>query len=151
MKNFATLAPRMPRSMSGLRVWTMLAATGLLVAVSVPTMADSNAGASNEPPPVAGGKIGTLTIGKYACELPGDAGGKIGEPVPEYDFSIVNASSYKAQGIRGSYLYTGDTVVMTGGKLKGLRFQRVSAGFLRELGEQRPEGPMRCIMVARRY
>ncbi|MBH0113029.1 hypothetical protein I5E68_08710 [Novosphingobium sp. YJ-S2-02] len=95
--------------------------------------------------------MGTLAIGKYACELPGDAGGKIGEPVPEYDFSIVNASSYKAQGIRGSYLYTGNTVTMTGGKFKGLRFERVSAGFLRELGEQRPEGPMRCIMVARRY
>lgn len=103
------------------------------------------------PPPVAGGKIDTLTLGLYTCELPGDAGGKVGEPVPEFDFVIANASSYKSQGIRGSYLYTGTTVRMTGGPLKGLRFERVSTGFLRESDSVRAEGPMRCVLSAQRY
>ncbi|WP_226635706.1 hypothetical protein [Novosphingobium profundi] len=113
----------------------------------------SSAGAdSPEPPPVPGGKIGTLKMGRYACELPGDAGGLIGEPVPEYDFTIVNASSYLAKGVRGSYLHTGSEVVMTGGVFRNRRFTRISAGFLEETGPgPEPEaGAMRCILVPRR-
>lgn len=104
-----------------------------------------------EPPPVPGGRIGTLAIGRYSCELPGDAGGIGRKPVPEYDFRIVNSSSYKIDSIRGSYLYTGDHVTMTGGKLKGMKFHRVSTGFLRQVHENGEEGPLRCVLASRNY
>lgn len=104
------------------------------------------AAAQNKAPPVPGGRIDTLKQGHYACELPGDAGGLVGEPVPEYDFTIVNASSYMAGGVRGSYLHTGSKVVMTGGKLKGMHFERISTGYLEQQGPASEAGPMRCIL-----
>ena len=103
------------------------------------------------PPPVPGGQIGTLMLGNYTCELPGEAGGPVGKVLPEYAFEVVNASNYKADGIRGSYLYTSDRVVMTGGKLKGLKFIRVSSGFLRQLDDQGKETGMRCVLTSRDY
>lgn len=107
------------------------------------------AGAKTPPPPVPGGEIGTLTAGKYTCEMPGDAGGPVGKVLPEYAFRVVNASSYKAGGIRGSYLYTGDRVVMTGGTLKGLKLRRVSDGFLRQIDDRGSETGMRCVLTSR--
>ncbi|MBT0669109.1 hypothetical protein HT136_12130 [Novosphingobium profundi] len=92
----------------------------------------------------------TLEQGAYACELPGDAGGLVGEPVPEFNFRIVNASSYLAGGVRGSYLHTGTKVVMTGGKLKGLEFKRISNGFLEKTGETGEAGAMRCLLARRK-
>lgn len=102
------------------------------------------------PPPVQGGTIGTLPLGHYTCEMPGEAGGPVGNPVPNYAFRIVNASSYKTGGIRGSYLYTGDTVLMTGGKLKGLKLHRLSNGFLRRIEADGSDGDMRCVLRSRR-
>lgn len=106
------------------------------------------AGAKTPPPAVPGGEIGTLTVGKYICEMPGDAGGPVGKVLPEYGFRVVNASSYKAGGIRGSYLYTGDRVVMTGGTLKGLKLLRVSDGFLRQIDDNGSETGMRCVLTS---
>lgn len=104
-----------------------------------------------EPPaPVQGGTIGTLPLGHYTCELPGDAGGPVGKPVPDYAFRVVNSSSYKTAGVRGSYLYTGDRVVMTGGKLKGLKLHRLSDGFLRRVEADGSDGEMRCVLRSRR-
>lgn len=100
------------------------------------------------PPPVSGGRIGTLALGRYVCEMPGDASGPAGKPIIEFEFRVVNASSYKAGGIRGSYLYTGDHVIMTGGKLKGLRLHRISEGFLRQIAENGSDGEMRCVRTA---
>ena len=98
-----------------------------------------------EPAPVPGGLIGTLGQGKYVCELPGDAGGPVRVPASEFDFTVINGSSYRSGRLRGSYLLTGDLVTMTGGKLKGVRFQRVSEGFLRRLGPNGTAGEMRCV------
>lgn len=112
--------------------------------------ASAPAALADTPPPVPGGKIGTLILGRYACELPGDAGGLIGRRMPEYDFTIVNASSYVADGVRGSYLLTGTQVVMTSGKLRNMRFERVSAGFLRQAGDTPWESTIRCIRASRR-
>jgi hypothetical protein len=103
------------------------------------------------PPPVPGGQIGTLALGNYTCELPGEAGGPVGKVLPEYAFEVVNASSYKAEGIRGSYLFAGNLVVMTGGKLKGLRFIRQSRGFLRQIDDQGGETGMRCVLTSQEY
>ncbi|KHK91210.1 hypothetical protein [Novosphingobium malaysiense] len=102
------------------------------------------------PPPVPGGRIHTLAIGHYTCEMPGDATGVAGRPVPESSFRVVNASSYKAGGMRGSYLYTGNRVVMTGGKLKGLTLHRISEGFLREIAADGSDGDMRCVLTSRK-
>lgn len=102
------------------------------------------------PPPVQGGPIATLPLGHYTCELPGDAGGPVGKLVPDYAFRIVNSSSYKTAGMRGSYLYTGDRVIMTGGKLKGLKLHRLSDGFLRRIEADGSDGDMRCVLRSRR-
>ncbi|MCJ2187351.1 hypothetical protein [Novosphingobium beihaiensis] len=120
----------------------------ILLAAGVPAL--SACAARTHAPLMPGGRIGTLALGSYTCELPGDAGGPTGTPMPGYHFRIVNASSYKAGGIRGSYLYTGDRVVMTGGKLKGFTLHRISEGFLRQIAEDGSDGPMRCIRTSRR-
>lgn len=107
--------------------------------------------ASAPPPPVPGGPIGTLILGQYSCELPGDAGGPVSVPTPEYDFRIINSSSYRTgDGMRGSYLRTGNTVVMTGGALAGLRLRRTSDAFLREVLPDGTDGDMRCVLTRRR-
>ena len=51
-----------------------------------------------------GGDLETMPAGDYVCELPGDATGPAGVHVPEEDFTVVTASSYRAGGMMGSYL-----------------------------------------------
>ncbi len=89
-----------------------------------------------------GGEIATMTVGYFACELPGDATGPVGRRVEAEDFSIINASSYQASGTSGTYLLTGDTLVMTSGPRQGKRYHRQSSGFLRLSG---PDGELRCV------
>jgi hypothetical protein len=103
--------------------------------------------AAAPPAPVPGGLIGTLDVGKYTCEMPGVAGGPIRVAASEFDFTVVHGSSYRAEGKRGSYLLTGDTVVMTGGKLKGLKLHRISGGFLRRVEANGQDGEMRCVLA----
>jgi len=107
------------------------------------------AAASPEPSPVPGGEIGTLEQGRYTCELPGDATGPAGRHVPEADFTVTSASSYRAHGRQGSYLLTDDKVVMTNGAFRGRMFHRLSRGFLRELAADGSDGPMRCVLGRR--
>lgn len=136
-----------PRSPRITRLTTCLFAAAL-ASVLASAAASGVALASTEPPPVTGGLISTLTIGTYTCEMAGDASGPVGKTMPDYEFRVVNASSYKAGGIRGSYLYTGDHVTMTGGKLKGLKLHRISGGFLRKVEADGSDGEMRCVLVA---
>ncbi len=98
------------------------------------------------PVPVPGGLIGTLPQGRYTCELPGNAGGPVRVPATEFDFTVILGSSYRAGGERGSYLLTGDLVQMTGGKLKGLKLQRISDGFLRRIEGNGRSGELRCVL-----
>lgn len=108
------------------------------------------ASAGPTPPPVSGGPISTLPIGTYTCEMAGDAGGLVGRPLPEYEFRVVNASAYKAGGIRGSYLLTGEYVTMTGGKLRGLKLHRLKNTYLRKVEDNGTDGEMRCVRSSRR-
>jgi len=101
--------------------------------------------ASSAPSPVPGGLIDTLPLGQYTCETPGVAGGPISVRAEEFDFKVVHGSSYRAGGVRGSYLLTGDTVAMTGGKLKGLKLHRISDSFLRRIEANGQDGEMRCV------
>ena len=98
---------------------------------------------------VPGGEISTLPPGKYTCELPGDAAGPFRVRRPADDFAIVSASSYVASGARGTYLLTGDDVVMTSGPFKGRKFERTSRGFLRYSGPDRQDKSMRCVLATR--
>ncbi|WP_404481460.1 hypothetical protein [Novosphingobium sp. BL-52-GroH] len=102
------------------------------------------------PPPVSGGPITTLPLGTYTCEMPGDAGGAPGKPVADHEFRIVNSSSYKVGAVRGSYLFVGDRVTMTGGTLKGLKLHRISSTFLRQVKEDGSDGEMRCVLTSHR-
>lgn len=99
--------------------------------------------------PVPGGRIGTLEIGSYLCELPGDASGPAAKRVPEADFSIESASSYRTSKTGGTYLLTGDHMVMTSGPFNGRKFHRESRVFLRELGPDGEPGDMRCVRATR--
>lgn len=96
---------------------------------------------------VPGGRIGTLPLGLYQCELPGDAAGPTRIHVPEADFTVVTASSYRAGGVRGSYLLTGDRAVITSGPHKGKSYHRVSRGYLRLVDEDGQPGKLRCILA----
>ncbi|WP_395332879.1 hypothetical protein WBP06_06140 [Novosphingobium sp. BL-8H] len=111
----------------------------------------SSLAARPAPPPVPGGTLGTLSLGRYSCEKDGDAGGAVGTPAPTLDFQVVNFSSYKGvDGVRGSYLLTGDSVVMTGGGLKGLRLHRISPGFVRIVGADGNDTETRCVLTSRK-
>ena len=96
---------------------------------------------------VPGGRIGTLPNGAFRCELPGDALGPVGYRVPDADFTIVTASTYRAAGGAGSYLLTGERVVMTSGPFKGRRFHRVTPNFLRLMRDDGTDGIMRCVRL----
>jgi len=103
------------------------------------------AGASGVPD----GEIGTLPTGRYLCEKPGDVTGLVALRVPEGDFRVLASSSYGVDGQRGSYLLTGDRMVMTGGPFEGRAFRRTSLGYVRELGPDGEPGEVRCVLHAR--
>ncbi len=98
---------------------------------------------------VPGGEIGTMPTGRYLCEKPGDVTGLVAVRLPEGDFRILASSSYAVDGKRGSYLLTGDRLVMTGGPFEGRAFERTSLGFLRQLGPDGQSGDVRCLLTAR--
>lgn len=94
---------------------------------------------------VPGGPIGSLRAGDYVCELPGDATGAAGLRQPQENFSILNANSYATAQGRGAYLLTGDLLVMTSGPKNGQKFHRISDRFLRLIGPDGADGPLRCV------
>jgi hypothetical protein len=113
--------------------WQSGMAAVLLLAIAAPLSA------------TPGGELGTMPRGDYICELPGDATGPAGTRVPDEDFSVVTASSYRAGDAMGSYLLTGDQLIMTGGPHMGKRYKRVSQGFVRLLDAQGRTGDVRCV------
>lgn len=90
-----------------------------------------------------------MPTGRYQCEKPGDVTGLVAVRVPEADFRVLASSSYAVDGKRGSYLLTGDDMVMTGGPLEGRRFLRTSVGYLRGLGPDGKPGDLRCVLTGR--
>lgn len=95
---------------------------------------------------VPGGDIDTLEIGRYVCELPGDALGERGVHVPSEDFSIIYGSSYRAGGMNGTYLLTGDQIVMTSGPKQNTHYHRISTGFLRKQKADGSDSELRCVI-----
>ena len=87
----------------------------------------------------------TIPQGGYICEVPGDAAGFAGIRQPAVEFTVVNGSSYSADGQLGSYLLTGDTLVFTSGPRKGQRFHRVGFRTLHRIGSDGRDTNLRCV------
>lgn len=94
---------------------------------------------------VPGGPIDVLAPAAYACEMPGDATNAAGYRVDEENFAIANSTSYFTPEGRGTYLLTGDDLVLTSGPKKGNRYRRASDNFLRKLGPDGKETALRCV------
>lgn len=94
---------------------------------------------------VPGGPIDVLAPAAYACEMPGDATNAAGYRVAEEDFAIADSTSYFTPEGRGTYLLTGDDLVLTSGPKKGNRYRRASDNFLRKLGPDGKETALRCV------
>ncbi len=94
---------------------------------------------------VPGGKLMTLQLGAWTCEVPGDA---TVMPIakPELSFTAVADSSYiSPEGIRGSYLRLADDVTLTSGTFAGRRFTMDGEEIMRELVGGNKESGIRCV------
>lgn len=94
---------------------------------------------------VPGGKLMTLQLGEWTCEVPGDA---TVMPIakPELSFTTVADSSYiSPEGIRGSYLRLADDVTLTSGTFAGRRFTMDGEEIMRELIGGNKESGIRCV------
>jgi len=100
------------------------------------------------PPALAapGGVIGTLPLGDFVCELPGNAEGPVSLRVPASDFTVLNASSYRTPAGQGTYLLTGDRMVITAGPLRGNQYRAISPKFLRQVDSDGHDTRLRCIL-----
>jgi len=94
---------------------------------------------------VPGGRIDVLAPAAYACEMPGDATNAAGYRVDEENFAIANSTSYFTPEGRGTYLLTGDELVLTSGPKRGNKYRRASDNFLRKLDAQGNETALRCV------
>jgi len=94
---------------------------------------------------VPGGPIDVLAPAAYACEMPGDATNAAGYRVDAENFAIANSTSYFTPEGRGTYLLTGDDLVLTSGPKNGNRYRRISDNFLRKLGPDGKETALRCV------
>ena len=93
------------------------------------------------------GPIATLALGRYVCERPAEPGAQVAVTDAAASFAVTTASRYvAADGTRGTYLLTGDTVEMTSGTLAGTRLVRLRESFLRVLGNDGAPGPTRCVL-----
>ncbi|WP_295637088.1 hypothetical protein [Novosphingobium sp.] len=92
-----------------------------------------------------GGELGTVKLGKWFCELPGDAATPAA-PVPAESFTTVPDSTYiTGDDVAGSYLLLGDVLVMTTGTLSGHRFHLESAATVHRIDAQGKDMPLRCV------
>lgn len=94
---------------------------------------------------VPGGPIDVLAPAAYACEMPGDATNAAGYRVDDENFAIANSTSYFTPEGRGTYLLTGDLLVLTSGPKKGNRYRRASDNLLRKLDAQGKDTALRCV------
>jgi hypothetical protein len=97
---------------------------------------------------VPGGDLSVLIKGHYVCETPGDPENPDlfgGDRRPDSDFTVVGDSSYRARGVRGVYLLTGDSLRFTEGPLKGVHFHRAGSNFVRSVNADGTDGDLRCV------
>ena len=121
----------------GWQSWSVLACSVVAALLPGVTLA--------APLPVPGGTLATLTLGRYVCELPGDAMGDSGIHQPGEDFEVLHASTYLTSQGRGAYLMWRAHVEVTSGPKKGQAFRQVTPNLLRRLNPDGSEGKLRCI------
>lgn len=95
-------------------------------------------------PVFAQGQLDLLPQGQYTCALPGNASGKAWNEVPQRNFVITGASSYRAGNGSGTYLMEGSRVTFTRGPMKGQKMQRVASGMVQEIKSDGKLGRLRC-------
>ena len=71
--------------------------------------------------------------------------GEAGVHQPSADFTVLHDSVYRSSSGAGSYLLTGQLIVMTSGPKRGEHYRRLSDGFLRRLAPDGTETALRCI------
>lgn len=109
----------------------------------VPVLLGASAPLAAKPGPLA-----TLSLGHYLCEHPAAPETQAAISDPRASFEITTASRYvAADGTRGTYLFTGDTIEMTSGSLTTTRLVRLRQGFLRVLSADGVPGPIRCVLT----
>ena len=97
---------------------------------------------------VQGGDLAVLAKGRYTCELPGNPSDLDmfgGQHQPDMDFDVIGDSSYRARGVRGTYLMIGDKVRFTSGALEGHQLHQVGTTFLRAVEADGTDGTLRCV------
>lgn len=94
---------------------------------------------------VPGGPIDVLAPAAYACEMPGDAANAAGYRVDAENFVIANSNTYYTPAGRGTYLLTGDELVLTSGPKRGESYRRITDNFLRKLSPDGSESQLRCV------
>lgn len=93
-----------------------------------------------------GGMLRTMPHGTYECALPGDAAAAAYQVVPEEQFRISTASSYRTAEGRGTYILRGDELTFTRGPKKGQKFRRVGTNQLQRLS---PAGELEKLLCIR--
>lgn len=91
------------------------------------------------------GRLGTLPHGSYICSLPGDANGPAWRELPDMEFTIGNASTYRTFEGLGTYLMTGKIVTFTRGSMKGMVFYRIADTTLVYREKDDSLGRVRCV------
>lgn len=117
-----------------MRYVLLLTGFAAALAAASPMMAQAEQSAS--PPP--GGMLGTMPHGIYECALPGDATGSAYDVVPEEQFRIRTASSYRDAMGSGTYIMRGNELTFTRGPRKGQQFRRVGENQLKKLKDGKP-------------
>ncbi|RXZ66273.1 elongation factor P [Pelagerythrobacter rhizovicinus] len=92
-----------------------------------------------------GGKLGTLPHGTYVCSTPGDAMGAPWNVIPDGEFTIDTASTYRTATGSGTYLLTDDRLVFTRGPLRGERFVRTGTTTLQRTDREGVPRRVRCV------
>lgn len=101
-----------------------------------------------EPLAAKGGLLKTMPHGSYQCGLPGDASGPPWKAVPGASFRLANASSYRSEGGRGTYLLKGDEFIFTRGPLKGTQYRRTGPNELQIIHSDGSLGKQLCVRKA---
>ncbi|MEM7664674.1 MAG: elongation factor P [Pseudomonadota bacterium] len=116
-----------------MRYVILLTAFAAALAAGSPFAAGAQSSGDNTSRPPAGGMLRTMPRGTYQCALPGDAAGSAFNVVEEEQFRIGNASSYRTDAGRGTYLLRGDELTFTRGPKKDQKFRRIGTNQLRKL------------------
>lgn len=89
--------------------------------------------------------IDIMDRGFFACELPGNALGAVGIRQPDEDFTIERASRYSTKEGSGTYLRSGERLLMTSGPRNGTAYRVVNRGFVRKLDSSGEPTTLRCV------